>query len=94
MSMTLHRVRRLEEQVAADVQQMLTEGDEGYLRSLSLSELHEALQDELYFLGLYPRDDVAAQTVGRNYLTHHLQDWHTSLHQHSLPMPALSGLPR
>lgn len=89
-----HAVKRLEAQVAHEVQALLMEGDPDYLHSLSPTALLMALKDELYFLGIYHRDDVEAHAVVQDYLARHLPLWLESLQKHPGSLPALSSVPR
>ncbi len=89
-----HEVKRLEAQVAHEVQTLLTEGDPDYLHSLTHVELLTALKDELYFLGIYHGDDVAACTLVQDYLARHLPLWLAILQQRPVAHPALSGVLR
>ena len=89
-----HKVKRLEAQVAHEVQTLLTEGDPNYLHSLTPAELLTALKDELYFQGVYHRDDVAAYPLVQDYLARHLPLWLAILQQRPVASPALSGVLR
>ena len=67
--------KELEERVEREVRIMLAEGDQTYLNGLSDEALLEALESELYFLGLYPDEDHETPEIIRDLLRRRFEEW-------------------
>ena len=69
------RTQQLKEHVNTQLRTILTEGDVAYLQSLSREDLLLALEQELYFLGLYRAHDLETKAVVHACLAQALNEW-------------------
>ena len=65
----------LEAQLATLVPQLLDSGDPAWLTALSADERQTALEEELWFFGIYPPGDTATPAAIRQILTRRLPQW-------------------
>ncbi len=69
------RKNQLMAQVEAEVQMMMRDGDQDYLKSLALPALLDATESELQFMGLYSHSDQETPKVIRTILEERIDQW-------------------
>ena len=81
--------KRLETDILTVVPELFSVGDRSFLQSLSRPGLVEALEHELYFLGLDSYSDTTIQAVIHTILEQNIDYWRqTYLGRSSLPFSA------
>ena len=67
--------QNLEECIEENVQIILTEGDRLYLQGLSRTDLVDALENELRFLGLYAHSDTETPAAIHALVDQRIDQW-------------------